>query len=125
MQKQIFQSIIVAILLTSPSADVYAQQGSASAAATSATRIPAAATAPTSVPALVPYSGAALDSRGKALTGEVSVTFLIYKDQQGGEPFFTESQVVSFDETGHYKVQLGAGNPSGLPFDLFSSGEAR
>ena len=33
--------------------------------------------------------------------------------------------MVSFDPTGHYKVQLGAANPNGLPSDLFSSGEAR
>ena len=50
---------------------------------------------------------------------------LIYKDQTGGEPLFTESQIVSLDPTGHYKVQLGAANPNGLPSDLFATGEAR
>ena len=58
-------------------------------------------------------------------TGQISVTFLIYKDQNGGEPLFAETQAVATDATGRYKVQLGAANPNGLPSDLFSSGEAR
>jgi hypothetical protein len=86
---------------------------------------PAAASAPTAIPALVPFSGVATGGDGKPVTGEIGMTFLIYKDEQGGEPLFTESQVVALDETGHYKIQLGASNPNGLPADLFSSGEAR
>jgi len=86
---------------------------------------PAAASAPTAIPALVPYSGAALDSKGNPLAGEAGATFLIFKDEQGGEPLWTESQTVAFDAAGHYKVQLGAANPSGLPSTLFATGEAR
>ena len=69
-----------------------------------------AASAFTAVPPLVPYSG-----QVEGRTGQTSATFLIYKDQTGGEPLFTESQIVSLDPTGHYKVQLGAANPNGLP----------
>jgi hypothetical protein len=79
-----------------------------------------AASALTAVPPLVPYSGLV---EGRA--GQISATFLIYKDQTGGEPLFEETQTLAIDATGHYKVQLGAANPSGLPADLFSSGEAR
>jgi hypothetical protein len=86
---------------------------------------PAAASAPTVVPALVPYSGVALNAEGKPLSGESSITFLIFKDQQGGEPLFTETQAVGFDSEGHYKVQLGAVSPNGLPAEVFSTGEAR
>jgi hypothetical protein len=79
-----------------------------------------AASALAAVPPLVPYSG-----QVEGRNGQASATFLIYKDQTGGEPLFTESQMISFDSTGHYKIQLGAANPNGLPSDLFSSGEAR
>jgi hypothetical protein len=79
-----------------------------------------AASALTAVPPLVPYSG-----QVEGRTGQTSATFLIYKDQTGGEPLFTESQMIGFDQSGHYKVQLGAANPHGLPPDLFSTGEAR
>ena len=57
--------------------------------------------------------------------GETSITFLIFKGEQGGEPLFTESQTVTPDRAGQYKVQLGASLSNGIPIDLFSSGEAR
>jgi hypothetical protein len=86
---------------------------------------PIAASAPTVVPALVPYSGIAVGGDGKAISGEASVTFLIYKDEQGGEPFFAETQTVAVDPVGHYTAQLGASLASGIPIDLFGTGEAR
>jgi hypothetical protein len=79
-----------------------------------------AASALTAVPPLIPYSG-----QVEGRTGRASASFLIYKDQQGGEPLFIESQIIGFDQAGHYKVQLGAANPNGLPSDLFATGEAR
>ena len=89
--------------------------------AASQTTAPAvAASASTAVPPLVPYSG-----QFEGRTGQASATFLIYKDQVGGEPLFTESQMIIFDQSGHYKVQLGAANPNGLPSELFATGEAR
>ncbi len=91
----------------------------------SASMTPLAASAATTVPALVPYSGAALGMDGKALAGESSVTFQIYKEEAGGEPLWSESQMIAVDLTGHYRVQLGAASPNGLPQDLFATGEAR
>jgi hypothetical protein len=85
----------------------------------------AAASAPTPVPPLVPYAGVAFDAQGKPLANSASISFLIFKDETGGEPLFVETQTVAFDPTGHYKVQLGATLPNGLPTDLFSTGEAR
>ena len=79
----------------------------------------AAATAPTVVPALVAYSGTALNAEGNPLSGEVSITFLIFKDQTGGEPLFAETRTVTLDPNGHYKVNLGATLANGLPSDLF------
>jgi hypothetical protein len=86
---------------------------------------PAAASAPTVVPALVPYSGVALKSDGSPLSGESSITFLIFKDETGGEPLFSETQSVILDPAGHYKVNLGATSTNGISADLFSTGEAR
>jgi len=84
-----------------------------------------AATAPTAVPPLVPYAGLAVDAQGRPLGSPVSVTFLVYKDESGGEPLFAETQNVAVDATGHYKVQLGASSSNGLPTELFATGEAR
>jgi hypothetical protein len=88
-------------------------------------RTPAAASAPTVIPALVPFSGVAVSGDGRPLTGEIGMTFLIFKQEQGGEPLWVESQTAVLDPAGHYKVQLGAGNPNGLPSALFANGEAR
>jgi hypothetical protein len=86
---------------------------------------PVAASAPTVVPALVPYSAIAERIDGTPINGEKTMTFLLFRDETGGEPLWTESQTVSLDAIGHYKVQLGASSTSGLPIDLFASGEGR
>jgi hypothetical protein len=95
---------------------------SATASTLAQSSTPTATTAATVIPALVRFSGTALQANGKA---QASVTFLIYKDELGGEPLWSETQNVSFDATGHYEVYLGAANSSGLPLDLFGNGEAR
>jgi hypothetical protein len=64
---------------------------------------PIAASAPTAVPALVPYSGAVIAGDGKAFAAETGVTFQIYKDEVGGEALWTETQTVAIDPTGHYR----------------------
>ena len=84
-----------------------------------------AATASTAVPPLIPYSGVVSTVSGAQPAASVSVTFLIYKDEQGGEPLFAETQTVAIDATGHYKAQLGATLTNGIPMDLFATGEAR
>ena len=86
---------------------------------------PLAASASTAVPALVPFSGLTTAPDGKPLTGQTTITFLIFKDQEGGEPLFAETQSVTPDSSGHYRVQLGATLANGLPAELFATGEAR
>jgi hypothetical protein len=88
-------------------------------------RTPIAATAQTVVPTIVPYSGATQAVDGKPLTGEVAMTFQLFKEETGGEPLWTESQQITVDPTGHYKAELGASLPSGLPLSTFASGEGR
>jgi hypothetical protein len=88
-------------------------------------RTPIAATAPTVVPTLIPYSGIALGDDGKPLTGEMLVTTSLFKDEEGGEPLWTESQSVVIDSTGHYQIQLGASSENGLPLNTFASGQGR
>jgi hypothetical protein len=61
----------------------------------------------TVVPTLVKYSGTLTDLIGKPLSGTVGVTFLLYKDEQGGAPLWMETQKVTPDKSGHYTVALG------------------
>jgi hypothetical protein len=77
------------------------------------------------VPPMVKFSGTLTDANGKPLSEVVGVSFLLYKDSQGGAPLWMESQNVQPDKTGHYTVMLGSSSSQGLPPDLFVSGEAR
>ena len=82
---------------------------------------PVATTAATVIPALIRYDGVAQPAgQSPAL-----VTFLIFEDEIGGDPLWTETQTVTFDPSGKYEVYLGAANASGLPFAVFNTGEAR
>jgi hypothetical protein len=76
------------------------------------------------VPPLVNFSGALTDVNGKPLTGTVGVTFLLYKDSQGGAPLWLETQNVSPDKNGHYTAILGSTSSHGLPPEIFVAGEA-
>jgi hypothetical protein len=65
------------------------------------------------------------DGSGAVITALSGVTFLIYKDEQGGAPLWMETQNVQPDKAGRYAVQLGAVSKDGLPPDVFMTGEAR
>jgi hypothetical protein len=77
------------------------------------------------VPRLIPYSGVATDVTGKPLSGVVGITFLLYQQEDGDAPLWLETQNVQADGRGRYSVQLGATLATGIPGDLFASGEAR
>jgi hypothetical protein len=77
------------------------------------------------VPTLVNFNGVLTDLNGKPLTGIVGVTFLLYKEQQGGAPLWLETQNVQPNKSGQYSVMLGSASSAGLPADMFASGEAR
>jgi YVTN family beta-propeller protein len=81
--------------------------------------------AQSSVPMLVNYGGALKDAKGAPLTGLSGVTFLLYKDREGGAPLWMETQNVTPDAMGRYKVTLGATSSEGLPAFLFADGAAR
>jgi hypothetical protein len=85
---------------------------------------PAGATAVT-VPRLVRITGVLHDAAGNPLTGNAAVTFSFYKDQNDQQAAWQEVQNVQPDSAGHYSVLLGAMSESGLPLEMFFSGEAR
>jgi hypothetical protein len=74
----------------------------------------------TAIPNFIHYGGVLKAGHG-SMTG---VTFLLYRDEQGGAPLWMETQNVALDAAGRYSVHLGAAS-NGLPADLFQSGEAR
>ena len=83
------------------------------------------ASAESRVPLAISYAGVLKDSTGKTVTSITGVTFLLYKDQQGGAPLWLDTQNVTPDKSGRYAVQLGASGGEALPTNLFQTGEAR
>jgi Chaperone of endosialidase len=79
----------------------------------------------TVVPALIKYSGMLTGIQGKPATSTISATFSIYTDSEGGDPLWAETQNIEPDPSGHYTVALGSSTSTGLPVEVFASGEAR
>ncbi len=77
------------------------------------------------VPQLIGFSGVLKNSAGHSVAGTTGVTFLIYKDEQGGAPLWLETQNVKPEAAGHYTVQLGSASAHGIPAEIFVSGEGR
>ena len=77
------------------------------------------------VPRLMRFSGVAKEAAGTPQSGVTDLTFSLYREEEGGEALWFETQTVVTDAQGRYSVLLGAMHPDGLPMDLFTSGEAR
>ena len=80
---------------------------------------------PNAVPGLITYNGILKDARGQTRASVAGVTFLLYRDEQGGAPLWVETQNVVPDKSGHYTVQLGATTANGISATVFQTGEAR
>jgi hypothetical protein len=76
------------------------------------------------VPPLVNYSGVLTDLEGRPMSGLVGVTFLLYKDSEGGAPLWLETQNVHADKSGHYTATLGSTSNQGIPPEIFVAGQA-
>ena len=79
----------------------------------------------TSVPRLVNVTGVYQPADGQPPPAGTVVTLLIYADQQGGTPLWQETQNVALDKSGRFSLMLGAGQPDGIPLEVFASGEAQ
>jgi hypothetical protein len=109
--------VLIAVVCSFSLASI-AQQTSAAGASTPANTTSA-------VPRVVNYGSRLTDLNGKPLTGVTGVTFLLYREPQGGVPLWLETQNVQPGKDGRYSVALGSTTSGGLPEDVFVSGEAR
>ncbi len=79
----------------------------------------------TAEPRLVKVGGVLIDSMGRPLSGDVQVTFTLYKHETDEEPLWTETQKLQSDKQGGYTALLGSTQTDGVPAELFRSDEAR
>ena len=93
-------------------------------AAGQAAQTPAQSSPSPGTPRLIKFSGTIKDATGNWLANTVGVTFAIYSEQTGGVPLWQETQNVQF-ASGHYLVLLGQTTSTGIPAELFASGDPR
>jgi trimeric autotransporter adhesin len=84
----------------------------------------AASTISGAVPGLINYNSVLKDANGKPISEVTGVTFLLYKEEQGGAPIWIETQNLTPDENGHYTVTLGATKLDQSLADSFVNSEA-
>jgi len=77
------------------------------------------------VPLVVRFSSNMRELDGTAPSGLRSITFALYKDQNGGAPLWLETQTVSLDNQGRFTVLLGSSSTLGVPAATFVAGEPR
>ena len=76
---------------------------------------------PTIVPQIASHEGIAIERAGDT----VEMVFNLYSAPEGGEPLWTETQMVSVGQDGKYSVLLGSATQGGLPQAVFAGGAAR
>src|SRR5438309_6459769 len=84
-----------------------------------------AASAFAPVPRLVWFSGAFQPADGQPPLPVETVTVAVYRDREGGEPVWQETQRVLIHAGGRYDILLGSTTSDGMPLDLFTAGEPR
>jgi hypothetical protein len=62
----------------------------------------------TAEPRLVKFGGVSTDFMGRPLSGEVEVTFALYKQETDEEPLWKETQKLEVDKQGGYTALIGA-----------------
>ena len=77
------------------------------------------------VPRVVWFSGIFRPADGLSITPVETVTLAVYREPEGADPLWQETQNVVVRADGRYDVLLGSTTAEGLPLDLFASGEPR
>jgi hypothetical protein len=108
--------VVAALVLAALSGRALAQQNGAS--------VSPAGTPVSAVPQIIQFSGIVRDGAATVPSGTVSITFTLYENEQGGTALWSETDNVQVDAQGHYTALLGSASPDGLPFNLFTSGQA-
>jgi hypothetical protein len=77
------------------------------------------------VPRVVWFSGIFRPADGLSIAPVETVTLAVYREREGADPLWQETQNVVVRTDGRYDVLLGSTTAEGLPLDLFASGEPR
>src|SRR6185436_10675895 len=77
----------------------------------------------TPVPRLMWFSGTFRPAGNLPLAPVESVTVAVYRERDGGDTLWQETQNVAMDANGRYSLLMGSTLTDGVPLDVFTSGE--
>lgn len=77
------------------------------------------------VPLVVKFDTVVRELDGSFAAGSQNITFTLYPFQTGGDPIWSETQVVSLDSQGRLAVLLGSVSSFGVPASVFANGGPR
>ncbi len=79
----------------------------------------------TPVPRVIWFSGAFRPADKRPVAAVETVTVAVYREREGGDAVWQETQRVSMEPDGRYSLLMGSTLSNGLPLDVFTSGEPR
>jgi hypothetical protein len=77
------------------------------------------------VPRYMSFTGQLKNQEGKPAEGRLIVTFVLFDEESGGSPLWSENHRLTLDSEGRYTVTLGANTAGGVPGALFAANNAR
>ncbi len=134
MRNRVFQiGCVVTLGWIAVGAGLHAQTDSAratavqtaSAEATAVQQTPLAPAVLTPVPRVIWFNGAFQPADKRPVARVETVTVAVYREREGGDAVWQETQIVTMEPDGRYSLLMGSTSSDGMPLEVFTSGEPR
>ena len=79
----------------------------------------------TPVPRVIWFNGAFHPADKRPVAAVETVTVAVYREREGGDAVWQETQVVTMEADGRYSLLMGSTSSDGMPLEVFTSGEPR
>ena len=79
----------------------------------------------TPVPRVIWFNGAFQPADKRPIASVETVTVAVYREREGGDPVWQETQTVTMEADGRYSLLMGSTSSDGMPLEVFTSGEPR
>ena len=113
---------VVTLVWIAVSTGLHAQLASAQATAQQTSETPAVLTP---VPRVIWFSGTFRPADKRPVGSVETVTVSVYRERDGGDAVWQETQTVRMEADGRYSLLMGSTLGDGMPLEVFTSGEPR
>ena len=124
MRNQVSRIVcLVTLVWIAGVAGLHAQTASAEATAVQQTPVTPAVLTP--VPRVIWFNGAFHPADKRPVAAVETVTVAVYREREGGDAVWQETQIVAMEADGRYSLLMGSTSSDGMPLEVFTSGEPR